>query len=753
MTEDFPSDVTQAEQAHRQWRMLKDRLFGWTMAVGGLAVIGALLTIFLYLLWVVLPLFRPAELSPREAGPLTFAADTQHLSLDEQGEIAFSVAPDGQFRFTRLEDGKVLDEGRLIPRGRALATDLAGYQGHGLLPLALDDGRVLVAKPTYHPTFKNNVRGVETSIAWPVGQAPLALFPKRNRVQAVAAANSGDTTTIAAAGEHGELVLASIAPASGLQLDPDSVEYETTTTRLDSLDEPVSHLLMDNDQLRLFAVSRSGTVGFYDIRDKTAPKLVETVQVVPPGVEVTAAQLLAGGHSLLVGDSRGRVAQWFPVRDAANNLRLERVRKFDALDAPIRRIEPEYFRKGLAALDAKGRLALYHTTSQRTLLVADTGVANARLLAISPRASVLAALDEDGQPKVFGLDNHHPEVSWHSLWERVWYEGRASPDFIWQSSSASSDFEPKFSLTPLVFGTIKAAFYALFFAIPIAICGAVYTAYFMHPRLRSVVKPTIEVMAALPTVILGFLAGLWLAPLIESHLIGVLTATIIMPVSVVVLSAAWNLLPARLSTRLIPPGREVLLVVPWLALMLWGAMAVSQPLEQIFFDGNLPRWLKDTFGLTYDQRNSLVVGIAMGFAVIPNIFSISEDAVFAVPRQLTTGSLALGATPWQTVSRVVLLTASPGIFSAVMIGLGRAVGETMIVLMSTGNTPVMDFSIFQGFRALSANIAVEMPESEVGSTHYRVLFLAALVLFATTFLFNTVAELVRQRLRRRYGNL
>ncbi|MGE3773877.1 MAG: ABC transporter permease subunit, partial [Gammaproteobacteria bacterium] len=143
----------------------------------------------------------------------------------------------------------------------------------------------------------------------------------------------------------------------------------------------------------------------------------------------------------------------------------------------------------------------------------------------------------------------------------------------------------------------------------------------------------------------------------------------------------------------------------------------------------------------------------MGFAVIPNIFSISEDAIFAVPRQLTTGSLALGATPWQTMARVVLLTASPGIFSAVMIGLGRAVGETMIVLMSTGNTPVMDPSIFQGFRALSANIAVEMPESEVDSTHYRVLFLAALVLFLVTFLFNTVAEIVRQRLRRRYGNL
>lgn len=124
-----------------------------------------------------------------------------------------------------------------------------------------------------------------------------------------------------------------------------------------------------------------------------------------------------------------------------------------------------------------------------------------------------------------------------------------------------------------------------------------------------------------------------------------------------------------------------------------------------------------------------------------------------MPKHLTQGSLALGATPWQTLSRVVILTASPGIFSAVMMGLGRAVGETMIVLMATGNTPIMDFSMFQGLRTLAANIAVEMPESEVGSSHYRVLFLAAFVLFVFTFLFNTLAEFVRQRLREKYSSM
>jgi phosphate transport system permease protein len=183
------------------------------------------------------------------------------------------------------------------------------------------------------------------------------------------------------------------------------------------------------------------------------------------------------------------------------------------------------------------------------------------------------------------------------------------------------------------------------------------------------------------------------------------------------------------------------------------AFTLSPVLELWLFDGNMTGWLENELGVGFDQRNSLVVGIAMGFAVIPTIFSIAEDAIFSVPKHLTNGSLALGATSWQTLVRVVLLTASPGIFSAVMMGVGRAVGETMIVLMATGNTPVMDFSIFQGMRTLSANIAVEMPESEVNSTHYRVLFLAALVLFILTFLFNTGAELVRQRLRQKYSSL
>jgi phosphate transport system permease protein len=155
----------------------------------------------------------------------------------------------------------------------------------------------------------------------------------------------------------------------------------------------------------------------------------------------------------------------------------------------------------------------------------------------------------------------------------------------------------------------------------------------------------------------------------------------------------------------------------------------------------------------YVQRNTLIVGFAMGFAVIPIIYTLAEDALSAVPDHLRAASLGCGATVWQTAIWVVIPTAISGIFSALMIGMGRAVGETMIVVMAAGNTPVMEINVFSGLRALSANIAVETPEAVVGGTLYRTLFLSALALFLMTFIINTAAEMVRLSFRKRFSRL
>jgi len=211
----------------------------------------------------------------------------------------------------------------------------------------------------------------------------------------------------------------------------------------------------------------------------------------------------------------------------------------------------------------------------------------------------------------------------------------------------------------------------------------------------------------------------------------------------------WGRLPHAFARRL-RPGMEVAVILPLLLVGAWAATSMGPFVETALFKGDFRIWLGQAMNLVYDQRNCLVVGLAMGFAVIPIIFTIAEDSFTSVPSHLTAASLALGASRWQTAIRVVLPTGSPGVFSAVMIGFGRAVGETMIVLMATGNTPVLDWSIFNGMRTLSANIAVEIPEAPYGSTLYRTLFLAALILFAMTFAVNTIAEVIRQRLRERY---
>ena len=274
----------------------------------------------------------------------------------------------------------------------------------------------------------------------------------------------------------------------------------------------------------------------------------------------------------------------------------------------------------------------------------------------------------------------------------------------------------------------------------------------MAPTMRSKVKPLIELMEALPTVVLGFLAGLWLAPFVEQNLLGIFSMLVVLPLSILMVSLGWMFLP-KIIRHSIPDGWEAAILIPVIVVFGVLSFVIAGPLENLLFNGDLRFWVTNELGISYDQRNAMVVGFAMGFAVIPTVFSIAEEAIFTVPRHLSDGSLALGATPWQSLVQVVLPTASPGIFSALMIGLGRAVGETMIVLMATGNTPIMDINIFEGMRTLAANIAVEIPESEVDSTHYRILFLAALVLFMFTFFINTVAEIVRQRLRGKYSTI
>lgn len=731
-----------------KWRYTKDKLAAASVTVGGIGVIFAVVLIFFYLLWVVLPIFKPASLEP--LNQFTMPADSGDQSLlyaiEEQGEIGLRISEDGRLRFFTLADGTLKASDDLQTRLLA-ATHVD--QSKNTIAVLTEAQRVVLLQHKYRLDYPaEGQRTITPRVEFPYGteglDAPIG--------QQMVVREDEDLLTLGTA--QGTSITLKQFEKSTSFFD-ESVSLEAVGEITLTLPRQVDSMLMDPLQDWLYAFNfENAEIYFYDIRRFENAKLVQTISAAQHGDAITAVNMLAGGLSLVVATNDGLITQYFPLRrENTADYTLQRVRDFEAADgAVVETLITEQRRRGFMSLAANGTLGAYFSTSERELAEQQLEVNGLQIGAISPRANVMLVEHANRGIQIVKLHNEHPEVSFKALWGKIWYESYPEPDYTWQSSAANSDFEPKFSLSPLAFGTIKAAFYAMLFAVPLALAGAIYTAYFMSSGLRQLVKPAIEVMEALPTVILGFLAGLWLAPFIETHLPGVFLMILFLPITMPLTGWLWSRAPAHIRHR-VPEGWQPLLLLLPIMLSVALALALSPMVEAAFFGGSMPHWLDNEMGITYDQRNSLVVGLAMGFAVIPTIFSIAEDAVFSVPKQLTQGSLALGATPWQTLVRVVLPTASPGMFSALMIGFGRAVGETMIVLMATGNTPIMDFNIFEGFRTLSANIAVEMPESEVGSTHFRILFLAGLVLFLFTFVFNTLAEIIRQRLRSKYSNL
>ena len=736
-------------QRKRRIRALKDRLTRWYVAVGGLAVLAAITLIFFYLAYVVAPLFQGASLTaqtPLSATWMNDAGNPLMITIEEQNQIAMRISDKGEMVFFDLKDGAELQRLSVpLPAGASVVSIGKDQPGAPLIALGLSNGQVLVFRHTYQTTYPDNRKTITPSVAWPYGETPLVLDEQGRPVEHV---------TLTADGEHLKL-----AGATGTQLHVLALEQTENmmtgemTSEQSRIDLPqtsatVKAIYIDPRQQWLYVINGRAQADVFSLRDSTLNgryKLLEDASA-----EITASTQLVGGISLVIGNSRGGMAQWFMARDIDGEPRFMHIRDFKMSDAPIVQIKSEQRRKGFIALDASGRLGVFHSTAHRTLLV-DKVADGPGILALSPRANHIL-LESGGKLLPLVLDNPHPEVSWSSLWGKVWYENYDQPQYVWQSTASNSDFEPKLSLAPLTYGTLKAAFYAMLLAAPLAVAAAIYTAYFMAPGMRRKVKPVIELMEAMPTVILGFFAGLFLAPYLEGHLPGVFSLLLLTPIGILLAGFCWARLPDSIRLK-VPEGWESALLIPVILLVGWFSLSMSPHLENWFFAGDMRTWIRDDLGIAYDQRNALVVGIAMGFAVIPNIYSIAEDAVFSVPRSLTLGSLALGATAWQTLTRVVILTASPGIFSALMIGMGRAVGETMIVLMATGNTPIMDMNLFEGMRTLAANVAVEMPESEVGGSHYRVLFLAALVLLVFTFVMNTFAELIRQRLRKKYSSL
>lgn len=718
-------------------RLIKDRMIRFAVTCGGVSVLGALILIFVYLALVALPLFGDAKLTPDVAQLVLPESEPQILAIDDYGEHLFVVTEQGQIQFwpVNAPTPTPLWEQTLSFHPEWI---VKGNPQNGWFLVLDNQHRPQIARPLFHYSVEKQGRVFTPRLeSWPLPEN-LTIAPSEQKIRLLSFAVARPDVYFASYLSDGKVVVRWVSEGGAL------VNEAVLAQRYPQLDQ----LLMTPDGKTLYL--RQGDQLSVVQQEGQRYQLREQVDLSQGNAEQTVSgiTLLAGAHSLLVTYENGNVSQWFDVLERGART-LAPIRHFH-LAPHIRLLLPDTNRKGFYTFYPNGTLQSHYTTSEKLVLFERVLPQAPRLAAMSDNERYLIMFAQ-GIARIAEVDNPHPEVSFRSLWRKIWYESYPEPQFVWQSTSADNDFEAKLSLVPIAFGTLKAAFYAMLFAVPIAVLAAIYTAYFMAPSMRRVVKPTIELMEALPTVIIGFLAGLWLAPIVENHLAAVVTLLIGLPLSTVFIGLLWSWLPKRIVGRGLVEW-HALMLIPLLLGLIAVTLSYSHELEQAFFAGDILLYLQER-GIGFDQRNALVVGMAMGFAVIPTIFTIAEDAIFSVPKHLSDGSLALGATAWQTLLRVVLLTASPGIFSAVMMGLGRAVGETMIVLMATGNTPLLDWNILEGMRTLSANIAVELPESEVASSHYRILFLSALLLFLFTFVVNSLAEWVRQRLRTRYRSL
>jgi phosphate transport system permease protein len=858
-----PSYTGRARRKQTRWSVrAADVVAKWSITIGGIGTIIAVSLVFLFLFSVVIPLFLPARISQPVTRELPGHASTKlAIGLDEFRTTAWWINRDGTLEVVRIDTGELLMKRPLLEG--ATPTSVATPPGQSEIVVAASDGTLRVGAISFVATFPDAatvpadvMRQLDSSenatweggvierslqgqlrhqvlrATWSepieVAKSPIVLVDEWS-LESDSGIGSGEKL-VAFVMDNGQGKFCKLGEEQNALTGVST--FTATSFDLPMRQRPVGkpiRILIAGRGDNVYMVWDDGVLQRFDVRDPDQIALVESVQLLDDSSrKVTACGFVLGRETLVCGDSGGGLRAWFRVRQqhvtTGDGQRLTMVHDLTTGPTAVTTIRPSDRGRTIAAGYTDGSMRVFHVTTERRVLRQDFGHQSPVLdVAIAPKDDGLFVLTKN-RMWTAAFEPRHPEATFAALFRPVWYEGYDRPLHTWQSSSATSAPEMKLGLLPLVHGTLKATFYAMLFATPLALLAAVYSSEFLHPRLRTVVKPTIEMMASLPSVVLGFLAALVFAGVVAMYVPQLLCTLFCVPFSFLLASFLWQTLPQPWTLRF-QSLRVWLLPIPLVLGILLG-FAVGPFVEAWLFAGDVMRWLDRQIGngigawlllliplcsvgtamlleivvnprirgmaqrgqivivnlvkflaatifvltvayaiswllnaigwdprgsyvSTYVQRNAFVVGIVMGFAVIPIIFTIADDALTSVPQHLRSASMGCGATPWQTAIRVVVPTAVSGLFSAVMIGLGRAVGETMIVLMAGGNTPIMEWNLFDGFRTLSANIAVEMPEAVRDSTHYRTLFLAALTLFIITFILNTVAEMVRLRFRKR----
>ncbi len=946
-----PSAFTGRSREHktRSGVRVADVVSRWTITIGGIGTILAVLTVALFLIWVVLPLFLGAKATPVIDSPnIKPGLAPLQANVDEYRTIGWALYADGTLTTYRLDDGTILQQAELFGQDSPAITCVEADAFGEAVAIGFDDGTFRLGSIGFSNSFKEIDEVPDSIKDMAVGQSmridndmvqrtpegqfrythvELTFEPPIDAdesseagIDKIALAPSSGSPILVVLTSDGKLLGTRISKKKNLLTGKITTRKRQSVLPYDASahDNNPAFMLLNDSGDKLTLAWPDGTAQRIAVPTRGNGEVLETIDLVKDAnLELTQLTYLLGRRTLIAGDSAGGVQGFFTVeasavsdyqsltrdgnmivfrkddpaydqwkrtgqmpddsitREEAGPAGMDLIGPTNAvidgylaatppdqsrlvaaktlvepytIDSPVTAIGPSARSRVFAVGYANGTVKLFHMTSANNMWtghVNDEDQATGKqqpihTLVMAPKDDALLAMT-DTRMHEWSVDLRYPEASVGSLFGKVWYESYPNPQYVWQSSSGTDDAEPKLGLIPLIFGTLKATVYSMMFGAPIALLAAIYTSEFLNKKVKAKIKPTIELMASLPSVVLGFLAGLIIAPWAEHFVPAVLASFYLVPLSLLIGAFIWQLFPYKIT--IVHQQWRIVLMLICLLLSLATTVIAGPILQNVLFEGDFKRWtnglneipnfgsgvggwlfiltplsalvvsllvarvvnpairakchgwsrekcalisiVKFIAGLlatllvalvtgvllngmgfdprgsltingidlammnTYIQRNALIVGFIMGFAIIPIIYTISEDALSTVPEHLRSASLGAGATPWQTAMRVIIPTAMSGLFSAMMIGLGRAVGETMIVLMAAGNTPVLDFNIFNGFRTLSANIAVELPEAVVDSTHYRTLFLAALTLFAMTFVVNTIAEFVRQRFRKR----
>jgi len=720
-----------------------NKIAGMVISVGGYGIIIIIISILLFLIYQILPLsFRASLKSLFDIELSSGRAEIKLAGVDQYQEIYYLLDQNGIIRFYSFSDSTFHQTNSMsLSDGEKILCVSKGSLTKEIFSVGTNLGRIITAEVQMLPDFSSGVRKIVPSFR--VNDSMHVEFNTDTtlaHIEGLVYRRNDDGLQVWAWRNHRGLISLKIR-------DADDETHDFIVSNL-LTDEILNSMSIDYAAEKLMIASSKHEIFWLDLTEPENIYLKDSWKASQSAI--TAMEFLIGSNTLIVGNADGQVRMFFPVRGLGNKQKYMAIHEFESHSKAVSLIRVSPRNRTFLTIDTGGGIMLNYSTTGVTDLSIKPLDHQIVAAEFSPKSNGILLIDNKDNLGYFRLKNEHPEATAGALLGKVWYEGYSRPEFVWQSTGGSDEFEPKFSLIPLIFGTLKGTLFAMLFSIPVALLAAIYVSQFSPRSLSKIVKPSVEIMAALPSVVVGFLAGLYFSPVFEKHLMSVFLFMVLLPGLLLTAIFIWRLVPEHLRVKA-PAGWEILLVIPLLLLDVWMTSYFSRPLEMALFNGDLTQWLYDTMQIKYDQRNSLVVGFALGFAIIPTIFTISEDSLRNVPESLTSAALALGASRWQTVRKIVIPAAAGGIFAATMLGLGRAIGETMIVLMATGNTPILDLSPFNGFRAMSACIAVEIPEAPVGGTLYRILFLTAFLLFIFTFIINSLAALIGDRLRKKYA--